>query len=220
MNKKLKILSAALLISSAGVLSAMEDAATRDGLLARMGALVDAYTAAQHVQVDQLHLAAAMQPHHALLVDTDTELLIKCMQSGDMQPYFVQTKNNIKAKIDVFVDSLLAANGNFLAGGVMVGGHNQPANLTRDAFKAAMAGHIDTVHLAIPAPVNAKISSLARCEEGVHSEFAAALDAHLHTLLAANGQFLAGGVMVGGHNQPADNTRDAFANALIGNIFN
>jgi hypothetical protein len=223
MNKKLKVLNAALLISSVGVLSAMEDVSTKEGLLARIGTLVDAYIAAQHIEVDQHHLAAiAVQPHHTLLAGTDTDMVIKGIRAGNMEEYFLHVKNKAKAKIDAFVDSLMPGNGDFLNGEVKVGGYNQPADRTRDAFKAAVNICIDSTHLATVVPANAQLSSLARFEAAVQDEIINALQAYLDGLSAFNtySQFLNGEVMLGGPNQPTDRTLFEFLNSLRVAIFN
>ncbi len=201
MNKKLKILSAALLISSAEVLSAMDDAAAAAIATPPGGA------------------AIARLPLSHVLAGTDTELLIKCMQSGDMQPYFVHEKVDAKAKMNTFVNLLLDANGPFLDAKVKFGGPGLPVDNTRDAFKAAIDAFIDSVNLTTAAPANATLSALASCHASVQSEISMALEAYIDTLLVANGRFLDAKVKFGGAGLPADDTRNAFKAAMSTFIF-
>ncbi len=213
MNKILKVLGISLLTSSAAF-AADAGAGDRAALLIRIGTIVDAYTAAnaQH----------APAPTYTRIEGTDTKVLLDCFEAGDMTPYFAGLKAEIKAKVSHYIDQLLPHNGNFLeaATAVATGGAMQPTDRTRDAFKVAVSGCLDGLHLATAAPSNGRLSTITRFVADVQNEILHAMDTYIDQLLPHNGIFLATGVTATGTAmQPANHTRDSFKNALAQVIF-
>ena len=98
---------------------------------------------------------------------------------------------------------------------------NQPADVTRDAFKLAISRHIDQLNMdsmQVSGPVvcqSADFSTLSKLHAGLMSGIINELATFINYLMPMNGQLLAQTVVVGGYNQPKDHTQDAFREALI-----
>ena len=76
---------------------------------------------------------------------------------------------------------------------------------------------IDSVNPMVPAPADARLTSLSRTKEEVDAAFMIAIDAFIDSLIPAPGSQmldysvnLHGAAIFGGYGQPMDGTRDSF----------
>ena len=175
----------------------------------------------------------ALTPHLIHADATGTRELLKAKTTNNLDAYVGVAKTAIKTATDHYIDTvLLAANGPFIIAAVANGGPNQPANLTRDAFKIALRAAIDAPNTAaltaldakVAVPASLRLSVLAATEEGVKNAIALAVDAWIDTLLGANAAFLDVAVARqdngGGGDTPADVNRDSFKAVLTYTIDN
>jgi len=216
MSRILKVLVVFLLALDASFLQAAENRLKIE-LSAQIASLIDAYAAAQlnlqrqHSVVAPLQAVAAA-PAYPILEGTETKVLIECMETRDMRPYFDFVKKQKADKISTFVDGLLAENATFLDLGVSIGGGDWgPVDLTRDALKAALGEKVRGVVINVPAPVGANIKLLYTYHIAVEQEIAEGLEEYIN-LFAPSGDdsnFLAESV-----NQPEYRSRGTFKNAI------
>ncbi len=223
MGKILKVLNMSLLVLGASFLQATEDTVKKE-LSTRVVALIDAYTSAQlnlhrqhHVAVTASLSAVAVVPVYPLLEGTETKVLLECMGAGDMRPYFDFVKNQKVAKINTFVDGLLAANDTFIDEGVNTGGGEWgPLDRTRDALKVALGNKVRGVVIDIPAPTTANIKLLYNYHTEFEQEIVQGLEEYI-SLFAPSGDtsnFLAESV-----NRPEYRSRGMFKKAIKEAIF-
>jgi hypothetical protein len=142
----------------------------------------------QYKRERDLALGAGAKAHHdAPFLLTDTEALIEAAHVGGSTAKFVTlAKNGIKTATNAWIDTLLVGGGaNFLDGAVAVGAGNQPANITRDAFKTALDLVIDGVVSAAARPTGKGITALNLTRAAVVGEIDAAVDAWIDTLIGA-----------------------------------
>ncbi|MCX7343343.1 MAG: hypothetical protein NT128_04275 [Proteobacteria bacterium] len=207
MNKISKIICVSLLALGASFLQAAED--VKRELSTRIVDLIDAYTTVQ-LNLQRQQPVAVSFP--AVVEGTETKVLIECMETRDMRPYFDFVKKQKADKISTFVDGLLAENATFLDLGVNTGGGDWgPVDRTRDALKAALGDKVRGVVINVPAPAAANIKLLYTYHIAVEKEIAEGLEEYIN-LFAPSGDdsnFLAESV-----NQPEYRSRGTFKNAI------
>ncbi len=118
------------------------------------------------------------------LMGTDTEELLMSVITHDLSPYLNRLRLDKIAKVHAFIDAFAPMNGQFLDHGVNLYGGTIPlADGTRDSFKHALQQVIESVHPAVPAPFDARLSSLARVQSDVDMAFADAISAFIDSFL-------------------------------------
>jgi len=157
---------------------------------------------------------AAAPAYVGALMGIDTEELLMSVLTHDLSPYLNRLRLDKIAKVHAFIDSFAPTNGQFLDHGVNLHGDTiSLADGTRDSFKVALQQVIESVHPAVPAPVDARVSSLARVQCDVDMAFADAISAFIDSLVPAGGShFLDYGVNL---QMLMDGTRDSFKHALV-----
>ncbi len=108
---------------------------------------------------------------HRVLGRAERQVILGCMEIGNMQPYFDLRKVQIVTQVETFIDGLLPINGPFLHRSVVVGGVGQPADHSRDAFKTAFGGCIISAHLGTAVPDSKDTDALSRFKQAVNMEF-------------------------------------------------
>ncbi len=170
----------------------------------------------------------ALTPHLIHGDATGTRELLKAKADNDIDAYVGVAKTAVKAATDNYMDTVLMAGGNnpVIIGAVAHGHANEPADLNRDSFKAALNAAIDAPNTAalhaldgrVVVPATLRLSVLAATEEGVKNAIGLTVDAWIDTLLAPNAPFLDNAVARrdagGAAGTPADVNRDSFKAAL------
>lgn len=202
-----KVICISLLVLGAGFLQAAEDIVKKE-LSTRIVDLIDGYTLAQ---LQWRSAAVPVFPCH-MLEGTETKVLIECMGTRDMRPYFDFVKNQKSDKINNFINRLLVENGAFLDASVSTGGGDWgPVDRTRDALKVALGNKVRGVIIDITVPEIASLKLLYNYHTAVEQEIAQGVEEYIN-LFAPSGDdsnFLAEGV-----NQPEYRSRGAFKNAI------
>lgn len=246
MNRLLKVLGVALLASSAVFASDSGKEECREegqtyvpssiyapegaepeqpgvGVLDQQPAVADAAIAGQ--------VAAVPVPTYTRIEDTDTKVLLGCLETGDITPYLEHIKACIKTKLGGCVDNLISYNGNFLSYNVRVAGYASASSASysgihtvlydhsRDAFKAFVYANLDSLDLlgGVPVPADARLSSISQYVMAVNAVIAKEMTAFIDSLLGYNGDFLSSEINLytySMHTVPYNHSRDAFKEAL------
>ncbi len=161
--------------------------------------------------------------HHANLVATDTDELIKGIGT-DNSAYIAFAKKGIKTALKTWIETVLLAAGNnkFLSSKGPGGGmpDKRPATFNRNDFIAKLDTIIDGTATVALAPADAKLASLKAARTAILDEFVAEVTIWITTsLMAVNGAgFVNGTVAVGGATDLVDRSRDEFIAAITRKI--
>ena len=133
---------------------------------------------------------------HRALGCTERQVILGCMEAGNMQPYFYLRKVQIVTQVRTFIDGLLPSNGPFLHGSVVVGSDWQPADHSRDAFKKAFVRIIRLARLYTVAPDSRDTDALSRFKQAVDGEFGKIVGLYMDYLLPVCTKMLHYGVEI------------------------
>ncbi len=132
-------------------------------------------------EVDSLE--AAIVAACGALRCADNQVILRCMETENMQAYFDLRKDQIVTQVRAFIDGLLPRNGPFLHGSVVVGDDWRPADHSRDAFKTALGRYIISARLGTAAPDSRDTDSLSRFKQTVDGEFRKIICRYMDALL-------------------------------------
>ncbi len=156
----------------------------------------------------------------------DATCLAECYGNNNYKPFLSLRSEEISDTTTIWVESLLPeGTDTLLDSSVPVGSTNQPADATRDAFINALvanqAASIDAImddeeyELPYSLPEDDSTESFSTFNNNVTNQVLGIMKDYVDTLLTTNDTFLDSSVGVGGDEQPADLTRDAFKDALV-----
>jgi hypothetical protein len=174
----------------------------------------------QHWKTLAAYPAAA---HHAALVGTDTDLLLKGMRANSNAEYVAFAKAGIKAIVGPWIDGLLLADNKFVVTDVTVAslsiaGRAPAVSRLRSVFKAKLLDVIEEAAIAVPVATSGNHKALKIVRNAVNQAVANAVTGWLTTLGGAaigDGDNLLDKAIAGAAvNPPPDQTKGAFKTAI------